>query len=347
MLSLDLIPDGGAGNKIDDGVTSGTASGKDTKIAVEVFASGVKTSLAGILVKFNFDSSVVDFVKAESGGFGLSIPQATGAYFAATENVNLPASGYLARGEFKTVVDVTDREFSIGIDVVTLAESQTLSNDIKTTKVISFNSTPLPATFSISLDGDIAAGDQRVDTLDVSAGETVPIQVFANDVRGANGISMRFEYAEAQLTYQGFDAGSLLPSAQVLPQHHTNPTAVEISVVSFGGQATADSGLVGTARFNTTDMLSETTLRLVSAEIGRGDQRESLTFSDTAVILRLAQLTPDFNGDGRVDFGDFVALGMHFGASRGDERYDAKYDLDQDGTIGFGDFLIFGQEFGT
>ena len=347
VLSLDLIPNGGAGNKIDDGVTSGTVSGKDTKIAVEVFGSGVKTSLAGLLVKFDFDSSLLAFVKAESGAFGFSIPQATGAYFAATENVNLPASGFLARGEFKTVVDVTDREFSIGIDVVTLAESQTLSNDIKTTKVISFNSTPLPATFSISLDGDIAAGDQRVDTLDVSAGETVPIQVFANDVRGANGISMRFEYAEAQLTYQGFDAGSLLPSAQVLPQHHTNPTAVEISVVSFGGQATADSGLVGTARFNTTDMLSETTLRLVSAEIGRGDQRESLTFSDTAVILRLAQLTPDFNGDGRVDFGDFVALGMHFGASRGDERYDVKYDLDQDGTIGFGDFLIFGQEFGT
>ena len=203
------------------------------------------------------------------------------------------------------------------------------------------------AAFSLSLDGDIDAGDQHVDTLDVSAGSTVPIQVFANDVRGANGISMRFEYAEAQLTYQGFDAGSLLPSAQVLPQHHKNPTAVEISVVSFGGQAAADSGLVGTARFSTTDMLSETTLRLVSAEIGRGDQRESVTLSDTAVILRLAQLTPDFNGDGRVDFGDFVALGMHFGAIRGDARYDAKYDLDQDGTIGFGDFLIFGQEFGS
>ena len=38
---------------------------------------------------------------------------------------------------------------------------------------------------------------------------------------------------------------------------------------------------------------------------------------------------------------------MHFGASLGDARYEAKYDLDQDGTIGFGDFLIFGQEFGT
>lgn len=347
VLSLDLIPNGGEGNQTNDGVTSGTVTGKDTKIAVEVFGSGVKTSLAGLLVKFDFDSSLLAFVKAESGAFGFNIPQATGAYFAATENVNLPASGFLARGEFKTVVDVTGREFSIGIDVVTLAKSQTLSNDIKTTKVIAFNSTPPPATFSISLDGDSAAGDQRADTLDVSAGETVPIQVFARDILGANGISTRFEYAEAQLTYQGFDAGSLLPSAQVLTQHHTNPTALEISVVSFGGQATADSGLVGTARFNTTDGISETTLRLVRAEVGRGDTRESITPTNIGVTLRLAGRTPDFNGDGRVDFGDFLAFGMRFGASRGDARYDAKYDLDQDGTIGFGDFLIFGQEFGT
>ena len=347
VLSLDLIPNGGAGNQVNDGVTSGTVSEKDTKIAVEVFASGVKTSLAGILVKFDFDSSVLTFVKAESGAFGFNIPQATGTYFAATNNVVLPASGFLARGEFKTLVDVTNRTLSIGIDVVTLAESQTVSNDIRTTNVISFNSTPPPATFSISVDGDSAAGDQRVTNLDVSEDKTVPIQVFARDIRGANGISTRFEYTTAQVSYQGFDAGGLLPSAQILTQRHTNPTAVEISVVSFGGQATSDSGLVGTARFNTTDMLSETTIRLVSAEIGRGNVRESITPSDIAVTLRLAQLTPDFNGDGRVDFGDFVAFGMHFGASLGDARYEAKYDLDQDGTIGFGDFLIFGQEFGT
>ena len=102
--------------------------------------------------------------------------------------------------------------------------------------------------------------------------------------------------------------------------------------MSFGGQATADSGLVGSVRFRTTDAFSGTTLRLVRAEIGRGDKRESITPPDISVTLRLAQLTPDFNGDGRVDFGDFVAFGMHFGASRGNARYDAKYDLDQDGT---------------
>ena len=347
VLSLDLIPNGGEGNQVNDGVMSGTVSGKDTKIAIEVFASGVKTSLAGLLVKFDFDSSVLAFVKAESGAFGFNIPQATGTYFAATNNVVLPASGFLTRGEFNTLVDVTNRPLSIGIDVVTLAESQTVSNDIRTTKVISFNSTPSPATFSVSLDANSAAGDQGVTTLDVGSGSVVPIQLFGNDIRGVNGVSARFEYDATQVGYDGFDPGSLLPNAQVLAVPATNPTAIDISVVSFGGQVAVDSGMVGSVRFRTTDAFSGTALRLVSAELGRGDQREKLTLSDTGVTLRLAQLTPDFNGDGRVDFGDFVAFGMLFGASRGDGRYEAKYDLDEDGTIGFGDFLIFGREFGT
>ena len=203
------------------------------------------------------------------------------------------------------------------------------------------------ATFSFSLDANIAVGNQRVPTLDVATGSVVPIQLFGNDIRGVNGVSARFEYDATQVGYDGFDPGSLLPNAQVLAVPGTNPTAIDISVVSFGGQVAVDSGMVGSVRFRTTDGFSGTTLLLVSAEIGRGDQREKLTLSDTGVMLRLAQATPDFNGDGRVDFGDFVAFGMHFGASRGDARYEAKYDLDQDGMIGFGDFLIFGQEFGT
>ena len=347
VLALDLIPDGGAANQVNDGVTSGTVSVKDTKIAVEVFATGVKTRLLGLHVRFDFDPSLLDFVKAENSAFSLSLPDSVGTYFSATAPVTLAASGFLARGEFRSIVDVTRREFSIGIKSVKFAESETLIEEVTTTGLISFNSTPPPATFSLSVDGNAAAGDQGLTMLDVGTGSVVPIQLFGNDIRGVNGVSVRFEYDAAQVGYDGFDPGVVLPNAQVLAVPATNPTAIDISVVSFGGQVTVDSGLVGRVRFLTTDEFSGTTLRLVSAEIGRGDKRESITPSDVSVMLRLAKPTPDFNGDGRVDFGDFVAFGMHFGASRGDARYDAKYDLDQDGTIGFGDFLIFGREFGS
>ena len=207
--------------------------------------------------------------------------------------------------------------------------------------------TPLTS-FSLSLDGDGAAGDQAVTTLDVSPGPVATIQVFGRGIRQATGISARFEYDSAQVAYEGFDAGGLLPNVQVLAVSSTNPTAVEIDLVSFGGQATADSGLVGTLRFRKMSAFSGTTLRLVRAELGRGTQRERVMFANTHITLQpaAAALTPDFNGDGRVDSADFVLFTAQYGLRQGDPGYDAWYDLDGDGTIGFGDFLMFGSAFG-
>ena len=74
MLSLDLIPAGGAGNQRDDGVTTGRVSGRGTTIAIEVFATGVTTPLVGMQIVFDFDASLLTFVKAENSAFSLSIP---------------------------------------------------------------------------------------------------------------------------------------------------------------------------------------------------------------------------------------------------------------------------------
>ena len=143
--------------------------------------------------------------------------------------------------------------------------------------------------------------------------------------------------------YEGFEAGDVLPNAQSLPAQGSS--VVQINLVSFGGQATVNSGLVGTIRFRTMEAFSGTAIRLVRAELGRSGQIESATM-DVRVELKLQVLTPDFNGDGVVNFADFLAFGSQFGARQGDGRYDAKYDLDSDGAIGFGDFLIFGSSFG-
>ena len=201
--------------------------------------------------------------------------------------------------------------------------------------------TPLTS-FSLSLDGDGAAGDQAVTTLKVSPGPVATIQVFGKGIRQADGISARFEYDSAQMAYEGFDAGGVLPNAQVLAVPSTHPTAVEIRLV---GQATADSGMVGTIRFRTISAFSGTTLRLVHADLGRGTQRERVTFADTHITLQPAALTPDFNGDGRVDFADFLLFTAQFGLRQGAPGYNARYDLDGDDTIGFGDFLIFSSAF--
>ena len=148
VLSLDLIADGGAGNQIDDGATSGTVSGQGAKIAVEVFATGVTTPLVGVKIEFDFKAEELKLDKVENSAFLYSISEPAGAAFAAgTALVTLSRSGFIGRAEFTTAVDVTGREFSIGIKRVVLAGGtnvRPVEEVITTTDVIRFNAAPSP-----------------------------------------------------------------------------------------------------------------------------------------------------------------------------------------------------------
>ena len=70
-------------------------------------------------------------------------------------------------------------------------------------------------------------------------------------------------------------------------------------------------------------------------------------FASLTFTLEVQQPTADFNGDGQVNFADFLSFVFKFGMRRGDAGYDARYDLDSDGEIGFSDGLIFIDQFGT
>ena len=197
--------------------------------------------------------------------------------------------------------------------------------------------------FSLSLDVNDIAGDQAVTSVNVSTNQVIAIQIFGTGIQNANGLAARFEYDASQVVYEGFDVGDVLPNAQALPERGTG--FVEIGIASLGGRATANGGLLGTVRFRATATFSGTAIRLVRAELSRGGQFETITLN-TSVELQLQVLTSDFNGDGMVNFDDFLAFVGQFGAGQGDGRYEAKYDLDSDGAIGFGDFLIFSSSFG-
>ncbi len=199
--------------------------------------------------------------------------------------------------------------------------------------------------FSLSLDVDSAAGDQAVTSVTVSADEVVAIQIFGTDIQNASGVSVRFEYDATQVSYDGFDASTVLPSAQVLTEQGS--AFVEIGIVSFGGQATVNSGLIGTIRFRTLAAFSGSAIRLVRGELARGGQSQTVSLN-LRVELQLQGdlLIPDFDGDSRVGFSDFVLFGGQYGSRQGDGTYEAKYDLDSNGVIGFSDFVIFGSSYG-
>lgn len=67
----------------------------------------------------------------------------------------------------------------------------------------------------------------------------------------------------------------------------------------------------------------------------------------STVTIPSTEPSPDFSGDGKVDFTDFLEFAGEFGNKGSEPGFDTKFDLDQDNEIGFGDFLIFAQAFGT
>ncbi|MSS72023.1 MAG: hypothetical protein EXS64_11100 [Candidatus Latescibacteria bacterium] len=56
--------------------------------------------------------------------------------------------------------------------------------------------------------------------------------------------------------------------------------------------------------------------------------------------------SPDFNGSGQVDFGDFFLFADVFGAQQGGTKFNAKFDLDGNGKVDFDDFFLFAKDFG-
>ncbi len=65
--------------------------------------------------------------------------------------------------------------------------------------------------------------------------------------------------------------------------------------------------------------------------------------------LEVSLPSPDIDGDGNVNFADFILLifASKYGSRLGQDRYDARCDLNGDGQIDFADFLIFAADFGS
>ena len=69
-----------------------------------------------------------------------------------------------------------------------------------------------------------------------------------------------------------------------------------------------------------------------------------ITKAVLASVLQFAEFsvrTPDFDGDRRVDFTDFLLFATAFSVQSGD----SKFDLNRDGTIAFSDFVLFAENY--
>jgi hypothetical protein len=87
------------------------------------------------------------------------------------------------------------------------------------------------------------------------------------------------------------------------------------------------------------------TVRIEGAKLGPDQIRANLIHA--SVTLAPTGPASDFNGDGNVDFTDFLLFAAGFGGQSSAPSFDSRLDLDASGDVGFSDFLIFASEFGT
>ncbi len=353
MLSLDLIPDGGAGNQTDDGVTSGTVSGQGTKIAVEIFAKGVTTPLAGVVITFNFDPAVLTFDKAENSAFAFVVPEpdSTGTNFASATPVTLPESGFLARAEFTSAVDVTDKTFTLGIKMVSLAQSVALIDEITTTNVISFNE-PVTGEFEglqLHLDTQIempTVQNNRLIIPEQTTGDTIQIQLFVPMAADKQTYGYEIELDLPGKTFSDY-IGSISGTSFTGAPLRQTPDRPVLSALLISTPAVPANGYLGQINLQVTNALEvETTLIVKTASMaGISGPQSALDVSNAVITVTI--ISGDFDGDLDVDFADFLAFTGVFGLSSSDANYDARMDMNDDGIINFADFLIFVSAFST
>ena len=353
VVSLDLIPGSGAGNQINDSVTSGTVSGQGTKIAVEVFAKGVITPLIGVKIEFEFKAEELKLDKVENSAFLFAIPEPTGVNFAATAPVTLPESDFIGRAEFTTVSDVTGREFTLGIKRVTLAQSASLSDEITTTNVISFNKLISGefAGMQLHLDTQIETPAIHNNTLTIpeqKAGDTIQLQLFVPMAAGKQTYGYEIELDLPGKTFSdniGSISGTSFTGASLFP----TPGRPILSALLLSAPVVPTNGYLGQIDLQVINTLeAETTLIVKAASMaGHNRQQDPLDVSNAMISFSRRVYPGDFDGDLDVDFADFLAFAGVLGLSSSDTNYDARMDMNSDGIINFADFLVFVGVFGS
>jgi hypothetical protein len=323
------------------------------RVALEVYGKDV-TGVSGFSVVVTYAATQLRFDGFTAGslipGFtGLNITQSAGQLEiggASVEGTSKVSQGRLGVIYFQTLEGFT------GSATVALSQGRivkgTASASINTQAQVVVG---LVVKGPVMIDGDAAPGLQAARrVVDVKVGDVISVEVYGRGISGASGFSAILSYDKAQLSFEGFDATQIIPGFTGL--RLVAGGTVEIGGASVTGTSRSAEGRLGVLRFKVLRGFTGTTsIELVGGRLTLGTEISNYT-SD--LILSISGIagggplvkTPDFNGNGVVDFPDFLMFATGFGKKLGDVGYLEALDLNDNGTIDFPDFLVFAQQFG-
>ena len=259
-----------SGNATNEGVTSATAAGQDA-IEVEFFTTPIAGPILGADILLDLDPAVVrvtGFAQA-SGLFALGTTDST-ISIGAIPSGTLSAAGYWGKVTLSPQVDVTGREFSVGIKRYVVVDAGTSQNDtLTTTTRMVFNAQP-----KITADKTIAViprGGQATATVTASgfaAGATV---TFSKTVTGSATVTDATAGNVYTLTASGSGAATVVVTAS----DGTNTTSsvtiqfdeqVPVELASFAGEVGKDNVVLNWSTASQTNNAGFRVLRSIDQE---------------------------------------------------------------------------------
>lgn len=292
------------------------------------------------------ETSQKTFTISNTGTASLSVTGITISGTDASQFKASPTSATIAAGQSATVtvtfVPTSGGSKSATLSVVHSATGSPLTITLSGTAVSPTTSNPNPtAAVTFTADLDPTAGDQSQLTRAAKSGDEIKIEVYGKKITNAQGAAITIQFDPTQVQFVNFTSS--------ISGFISLPGQVKENVVIFGGAVLGStfSGevvLLSTVSFKALPTFRE--VRFTITEIGitfPGGVRN--TFNPN-IVLKVTGSTPspDFNGDGKIDFDDFFLFASAFGQKATGDN--AKFDLDGDGVVGFGDFFIFADAFG-
>jgi len=260
--ALDLT----GGNSTDDGVTSATGIAAGASVTVEIFASGIASTLSGVDLQWTVDQAQASIPSAGGyvGPFSLPIVLPTSVSAASiTGPVTIDAAGYLGVVTFTIQEGVTaDTEFSITLTSITVADA-TGAQDVLSlegvTSTLTFNQAP-PAPVLGEGPADpvtgnstdltitnLAGGESIVYTITVTGGSAAAVSVAGQSGTATAGSPLTVTISSASagsesITLEGSGGNSTVSIAATVDGADAGTASVVFSQLSpaelafFGGE---------------------------------------------------------------------------------------------------------------
>jgi len=198
------------------------------------------------------------------------------------------------------------------------------------------------------LDLDTMDGDQGKRVLDVEERQVFDVQVFAK---------RSFINAQNLIVDLLYDPEDIEPITNI--QSESFPNGVDWFVdgglarftVNSTANVSVENGGVGEISFQVLPgFTGQTEIWFAGAQFSNNNSSQLDVPNSSVVIQNIVPVGPvvnvDCDGDGDVDFQDFLIFVGAFGSKTGEDRFMAACDYNSDGEISFPDFLIFASNFG-